>query len=126
LEFGTVLFLTALEIGYTPDPTWRKGDQSNINDYILTKNASVLQYQVHNDDDSYSDHLLIMFNIDLEKTTSKPIFHTDPVKLSANIQNLQIATPALHTEKEVNGFLGNLIASLQGCIDEASERIRIN
>ena len=111
-------------INNTPHPTWRHGNHQSINDYILSKGIAVSEYQVLVDD-SYSGHSFLAFEAGFNTPQRNPIYWMDPVKLSAAVRNQVIATPTLHTHKEVDGFIGNLTSTLQGCIDMASEQINV-
>ena len=123
-DFEDLIVQVGLTINNTPDPTWHRGKYRSINDYVLTKGLTASGYQVLVDD-PYSDHSLITFETGYNAPKRDPLYRTDTVKLSAAVRNLQIATPVLRTQAEVNGFVTNLTSTLQGCIDKASEQIRV-
>ena len=67
LEFETLITQAVLTIQNNTQPTWRRGDQYSINDYVCTRGREVTLFRVHLDD-SHSDHFLISFTALTEAT----------------------------------------------------------
>ena len=123
VAFENLLHHTGLEIQNNSDPTWQRWNITSLNDYFCCRGVGMNSYRVHTDKDSLSDHFLISATAELQPTLKEDIFTTDKEKLYKHIGNVTLAEPKLLTKEDIDGFAGNLITTLQLCIEKASRRV---
>lgn len=122
--FEDLLNEATLALANNTQPTWRRGKYTSINDYVCYRGTTPPNFQVLNDE-SMSDHSFISVQIDTAYEHMEKRFKTNTSDLSIAIRNLEIATPALRNNKDIDGFIANITTMLQTCIKNCSTEIAV-
>jgi len=125
--FEDLLLTANLRIENNNAPTWIRGEQQGINNYICSQGITVSSFSILEDKDALHDHQFLFTTVENCSTPQKRgIFHTDPEQLLPEICALHINPPVLNTTAKIEGFVTTLTTLLQACISTASKEILVH